>query len=80
MATTADSIKLPLTFRQVLDLVKQLPFEKKKKIVEAIQKENFEESYNILEKDKALVLNRIKTDKAEDLLDWKNVKKKLSAK
>jgi hypothetical protein len=80
MSTTVDSIKLPLTFRQVLDLVKQLPFEKKKKIVEAIQKENIEASYNISEKDKALVLNRIKTDKTEDLLDWKTVKRKMSTK
>jgi hypothetical protein len=80
MATTADSVKLPLTFRQVLDLVKQLPSEKKKKIVDTIQKENRNGNYDISEKDKALVLNRIKTDKDEELLDWKSVKKKLGAK
>ncbi len=39
-----------------------------------------EEDYTISEKDKALVLNRIKTDKEEDLLDWSKAKKQLKRK
>ena len=39
-----------------------------------------EDTYTISEKDKALVLNRIKTDKEEDLLDWSKAKKQLKRK
>jgi len=42
-----------------------------------LKKEN---PYDISEEDKALVLNRIKTDKDEDLLDWNVAKKQLKRK
>jgi|GEM_PF-4067994 len=42
-----------------------------------LKKEN---PYDISNEDKALVLNRIKTDKDEDLLDWSVAKKQLKRK
>jgi hypothetical protein len=42
-----------------------------------LKKEN---PYDISDEDKALVLNRIKTDKDEDLLDWSVAKKQLKRK
>ncbi len=39
-----------------------------------------EDDYAISEKDKAMVLNRIKTDKDEDLLDWSKAKRQLKRK
>ena len=39
-----------------------------------------EDDYAISEKDKNMVLNRIKTDKEEDLLDWSKAKKQLKRK
>ncbi len=39
-----------------------------------------ETPYDISDEDKALVLNRIKTDKDEDLLDWSVAKKQLKRK
>lgn len=42
-----------------------------------LKKEN---PYDISEEDKTLVLNRIKTDKDEDLLDWNVAKKQLKRK
>ncbi len=39
-----------------------------------------DDPYNISEEDKALVLNRIVTDKDEDLLDWSVAKKQLKIK
>jgi hypothetical protein len=42
-----------------------------------LRKEN---PYDISEADKALVLDRIKTDKDEDLLDWDVAKKQLKRK
>lgn len=42
-----------------------------------LKKEN---PYDISDESKALVLNRIKTDKDEDLLDWSVAKKQLKRK
>ena len=42
-----------------------------------LKKEN---PYDISDEDKALVLNRIKTDKDDDLLDWNAAKKQLKRK
>ena len=42
-----------------------------------LKKEN---PYDISDEDKTLVLNRIKTDKDEDLLDWSVAKKQLKRK
>jgi hypothetical protein len=39
-----------------------------------------ETPYDISDEDKAMVLDRIKTDKDEDLLDWNTAKKKLKRK
>lgn len=42
-----------------------------------LRKENL---YDISDEDKAVVLDRIKTDKDEDLLDWASAKKQLKRK
>lgn len=42
-----------------------------------LRKEN---PYDISDEDKAMVLDRIKTDKDEDLLDWNMAKKQLKRK
>ncbi len=42
-----------------------------------LKKEN---PYDISDEDKAMVLDRIKTDKDEDLLDWTTAKKQLKRK
>ena len=73
MSSTANPFKLPLSFKQVFELVKQLPMEQKKKLIKVLQKES-PVNDDIPEQHKALVRDRIKHSKATALLDWDNVK------
>jgi hypothetical protein len=72
MATTANQLHLPLSFNQLFELVKQLPADQKKKLIKVLEKENTTE--DIPEQHKVLVRARIKKSKADNLLDWDNVK------
>lgn len=63
--TTTDQLNALKAFLKAM----KIKFELKKEV-----------AYTISEKDKALVLNRIKTDKEEDLLDWSKAKKQLKRK
>ena len=70
---SSTQLNLPLSFTQLFQLVKQLPVEQKKKLIKVLQTEGIVLD-DIPEQHKALVRNRIKKSKADDLLDWDAVK------
>ncbi len=80
MALASNSFQLPLSFTQVLELIKQLPFEQKKKLAKVLQKETITDPYIIPQEHQDMVLNRINTDKEEDMMDWADARKKLARK
>ena len=76
MASSAH-INIPLSFNQIIDLIKQLPKTQQKKIVSLIQEQGEGE---VPEWHKKIVLDRIKNSKPEDYIEWKDFKKELKRK
>jgi len=70
----ATSARLPLSFNQIIDLIKQLPKSQQIKIVSLIQEQ---EDCEVPEWHKKIVLDRVKNSKQEDYVDWKDFKKEL---
>jgi hypothetical protein len=73
----ATSARLPLSFNQIIDLIKQLPKSQQIKIVSLIQEQ---EDCEVPEWHKKIVLDRVKNSKQEDYVDWKDFKKELKHK
>ncbi len=73
----ATSARLPLSFNQIIDLIKQLPKSQQIKIVSLIQEQ---EDFEVPEWHKKIVLDRVKNSKQEDYVDWKHFKKELKHK
>ena len=83
MATiTANAYHLPLSFNQIIELVKQLPVNQKKKLIKTLLPETIDngEDFEVPEWHKKLVLDRIKNAKPEDYITWKDFKKELKRK
>lgn len=74
---TSAHINVPLSFNQIIDLIKQLPKTQQKKIVSLIQEQD---DFKVPEWHKKIVLDRIKNSKPEDYINWKDFKKELKRK
>jgi hypothetical protein len=75
MAATANSYRLPLSFSQIFELVKQLPLPQRKKLIKVLQQESTSVITNdIPQEHKAMVRDRIKKSKPSELLDWESAK------
>jgi len=75
MKTLAGNINLPVSFNQIIDLVKQLPYKEKVKLVEVIRKEtnpaiNNDKVYTHFASEKALAKDWLSTEEDEA---WKNL-------
>lgn len=75
--SSSAHLNIPLSFNQIIDLIKQLPKTQQKKIVSLIQQQ---EDFEVPEWHKKIVLDRIKNSKPEDYIDWKDFKKELKRK
>jgi hypothetical protein len=76
MSTTAH-INIPLSFNQIIDLIKQLPKTQQKKIISLIQEQD---DFMVPEWHKEIVRERIKTATPESFKPWSEVKKQLKHK
>lgn len=71
------SAHLPLSFNQIIDLIKQLPKTQQKKIASIIQEQ---EDFVVPEWHKKIVLDRMKTATPDSFKPWSEVKKQLKHK
>lgn len=74
MATTIN-LNIPLSFNQIIELVKQLPKTQQDKIVELLQ-----EDFVVPEMHKNIVRERIKTATDASFQSWDDAKKQLKRK
>ena len=77
--SASANIYLPLQFKQLFELVKQLPSKEKQQLFSLLQQER-EDNMPIPEEHKKLVRQRIKyyNKHPEELVDWDNAKKRLT--
>ena len=76
MSTTAH-LNIPLSFNQIIDLIKQLPKTQQAKIVSLIQEQD---DFIVPEWHKKIVLDRIKKENLSEGIPWKEARKKLKFK
>lgn len=76
MSTTAH-LNIPLSFNQIIDLIKQLPKTQQAKLVSLIQEQD---DFIVPEWHKKIVLDRIKKEKLSEGIPWKEARKKLKFK
>ncbi len=76
MSATAH-LNIPLSFNQIIDLIKQLPKTQQKKLVSLIQEQD---EFVVPEWHKKIVVDRIKKEKLTDGILWKDARKKLKFK
>ena len=76
MSTTAH-LNIPLSFNQIIDLIKQLPKTQQAKLVSLIQEQD---DFIVPEWHKKIVLDRIKKEKLSEGIPWKEASKKLKFK
>ena len=79
---SSNAYHLPLSFNQIIELVKQLPLNQKKKLIKTLLPETIKdtEDFEVPEWHKKIVLDRIKNSKPEDYIAWKDFKKELKRK
>ncbi len=75
--STSAHLKIPLSFNQILDLIKQLPKIQQEKLVSLIQEQ---EDFVVPEWQKKIVLERIKKESLNEGIPWKEARKKLKFK
>lgn len=75
--SSSAHLNIPLSFNQIIDLIKQLPKKQQEKIVELIQEQ---EDFEVPEWHKEIVRERIRTATPESFKSWKKVKKELKSK
>jgi hypothetical protein len=83
MSTTpSNAYHLPVSFNQIIELAKQLPINQKKKLIKTLLPETIDskQDFEVPEWHKKIVLDRIKNDKLEDYIDWKDFRKELKRK
>ena len=83
MATVnTTAYQLPLSFNQIIELVKQLPINQKKKLIKTLLPETIEnkDDFEVPEWQQKIVLDRIKNSKPENYIAWKDFKKELKHK
>lgn len=75
--SASPNIYLPLNFKQLFELVRQLPDKEKQQLIGLLKQER-EETTPIPEEHKKLVRQRIKhyAKHPEELLDWDTAKKR----
>jgi hypothetical protein len=75
--SASSNIYLPLNFKQLFELVKQLPDKEKRQLIGLLKQEQ-EETMPIPEEHKKLVRQRVKhyTKHPEELVDWDTAKKR----
>jgi hypothetical protein len=69
--SSSANINIPLSFNQIIDLIKQLPKKEQDKIVSILQEQD---DFEVPEWHKEIVRERIKNSKENELLDWDNIK------
>ncbi len=74
---TSAHINIPLSFNQIIDLIKQLPKTKQEKLVSLIKEQD---DFIVPEWHKKIVLDRIKTATPESYKPWSEVRKQLKHK
>lgn len=76
--SASANIYLPLNFKQLSELVKQLPSKEKQQLLSLLQQER-EDNIHIPEEHKKLVRQRIKhySQHPKELIDWNTAKKTL---
>lgn len=81
-ATTSNAYNLPLSFNQIIELVKQLPANQKKKLIKALLPETVDNSdgFIVPEWQQKIVLDRIKTAKKSDYISVEESNKRLKKK
>ncbi|MES2138540.1 MAG: hypothetical protein V4511_02450 [Bacteroidota bacterium] len=75
--SSSAHLNIPLSFNQIIDLIKQLPKTQQEKLVLLIQKQ---EDFDVPEWHKKIVLDRIKKEKLNEGIPWKEARKKLKFK
>ncbi len=75
--STSANINIPLSFNQIIDLIKQLPKTQQEKLVSLIQEQD---DFVVPEWHKKIVLDRIKKEKLNEGITWKEARKKLKFK
>ncbi len=74
---TSAHINVPLSFNQIIDLIKQLPKTQRKKLVSLIQEQD---DFDVPEWHKKIVLDRVKKEKLNEGIPWKEARKQLKFK
>ncbi len=75
--SSSAHLNIPLSFNQIIDLIKQLPKKQQEKIVELIQEQD---DFEVPEWHKEIVLERVRTATPESFKPWSKVKKQLKSK
>jgi hypothetical protein len=75
--SSSANLNIPLSFNQIIDLIKQLPKKQQEKIVSLIQEQD---NFEVPEWHKKIVLDRIKKEKLNEGVLWKDARKKLKFK
>lgn len=75
--SSSAHLNIPLSFNQIIDLIKQLPKKQQEKIVELIQEQD---DFEVPEWHKKIVLERLRTATPESFKPWSKVKKQLKSK
>lgn len=75
--SSSAHLNIPLSFNQIIDLIKQLPKTQQAKIVSLIQEQD---DLEVPEWHKKIVLERIKKEKLSEGIPWKEARKKLKFK
>ncbi len=79
---TANAYQLPLSFNQIIELVKQLPVNQKKKLIKTLLPETLDntDNFEVPQWQQKIVLDRIKNAKPEDYISVEESTKKLKKK
>jgi hypothetical protein len=79
---SSNAYHLPLTFNQIIELVKQLPLNQKKKLIKTLLPETIDnkDDFEVPEWQQKIVLDRIKNSKPEDYITVEESTKKLKQK
>ena len=83
MATVnTTAYQLPLSFNQIIELVKQLPINQKKKLIKTLLPETIDntQDFEVPEWQQKIVLDRIKNSKPEDYITIEESNKRLKKK
>jgi hypothetical protein len=75
--STSARLNIPLSFNQIIDLIKQLPKTQQEKLVSLIQEQD---DFDVPEWHKEIVRERMKTASPESFKPWSKVKKQLKHK